>query len=118
MRLEDEAEREKVKSREKAFSHKNNFVCPEYAVSVLNSVTEDNCIVSTEVGQNQIWTARNIKIDTPRDFYHVGRTGNDGIRLAGGNRRVVCKKQKDGFRAGGRRQFDDVGCRACYNRGI
>lgn len=80
LRLEDEAEREKL-NHAKSFSHKKNFVCPEYAVSVLNSVTGGSCIVSTEVGQNQIWTARNIKINTPRDFITSGGLGTMGFGL-------------------------------------
>ena len=78
LRLEDEIEKEKT---EKTFSDKKNFVCPEYAIDVLNSVTRGNCIVSTEVGQNQIWTARNIKINTPRDFITSGGLGTMGFGL-------------------------------------
>ena len=47
----------------------------------MNSVTDGNCIVSTEVGQNQIWTARNIKINTPRDFITSGGLGTMGFGL-------------------------------------
>ena len=73
---------EKMLSEEKKeFVKKENFVCPEYAIEVLNSVTDGNCIVSTEVGQNQIWTARNIKINTPRDFITSGGLGTMGFGL-------------------------------------
>lgn len=80
LRLEDKLEKEKL-CHAKGFLHKKNFVCPEYAVSVLNTVTGGDCIVSTEVGQNQIWTARNIKINTPRDFITSGGLGTMGFGL-------------------------------------
>ena len=80
LRLEDEIKKEN-ENHIKNFDKNKNFVCPEYAVSVLNEVTGGDCIVSTEVGQNQIWAARNVKINTPRDFITSGGLGTMGFGL-------------------------------------
>ena len=63
------------------YPHKDGFVNPEYVIECINRITNGESIVSTEVGQNQIWAARNIKINSPLGFITSGGLGTMGFGL-------------------------------------
>lgn len=60
---------------------KEGFINPEYVIECINNITNGDCIVSTEVGQNQIWAARNIKVNSPLSFITSGGLGTMGFGL-------------------------------------
>ena len=42
-----------------------------------------NCVLSTDIGQHQMWAAQYFHFDGPRQLDPVGRPGHDGLRPAG-----------------------------------
>ena len=70
---------------------------PTSSIALRGDAAED-AIVTTDVGQHQMWTAQRFKPNTPRDFCHLGRLGLDGLRLSGGGRRVLRQSRAAGVR--------------------
>lgn len=58
-----------------------NYVKPQYLLSVLSNMMEENDIITTEVGQNQIWSANHYKVRKPRTFITSGGMGTMGYGL-------------------------------------
>ena len=54
---------------------------PEYFFEELNSLDEGNLIISTEVGQHQMWTAQHYNFKKPRTFITSGGLGTMGFGL-------------------------------------
>jgi acetolactate synthase-1/2/3 large subunit len=54
---------------------------PQYVVEKLHEVTGGDAIISTEVGQNQMWAAHYYKLDQPRRFVSSGGLGTMGFGL-------------------------------------
>ncbi|HHV29787.1 biosynthetic-type acetolactate synthase large subunit [Acetivibrio mesophilus] len=54
------------------------FVNPKYLLSVLTELLGDDDIVTTEVGQNQIWAANYLGVRKPRTFISSGGLGTMG----------------------------------------
>lgn len=59
----------------------NGFVNPKYFIKVLSDKAADNTYISTEVGQNQIWTANNFNFKDPRHFITSAGFGTMGYGL-------------------------------------
>lgn len=59
----------------------NTKVSPKYVLNVLSQVAEENAILTADVGQNQIWCARNFKINGDRSFFTSGGLGTMGYSL-------------------------------------
>jgi len=51
---------------------------PQFVVEKLYEVTKGEAIVTTEVGQNQMWAAQYYKVDRPRHFLSSGGLGTMG----------------------------------------
>jgi acetolactate synthase-1/2/3 large subunit len=51
---------------------------PQYVVEKLYELTPGDCIVSTEVGQNQMWAAQYFQFDRPRRWLTSGGLGTMG----------------------------------------
>ena len=51
---------------------------PQYVIEKLYELTKGKAIVSTEVGQNQMWAAQYYKFDRPRTFLTSGGLGTMG----------------------------------------
>jgi len=51
---------------------------PQYVVEMLREVTGGDCIISTEVGQNQMWAAQYFTFDEPRCWLTSGGLGTMG----------------------------------------
>lgn len=69
------------KSEEKDPFEKNCRLSPKYIMNCLYKITKGDCIITTEVGQNQIWTAQYFKFLKPRTFISSGGLGTMGYGL-------------------------------------
>jgi len=54
---------------------------PQFVVEKLYELTRGDCIVSTEVGQNQMWAAQYFQFDRPRRWLTSGGLGTMGYGL-------------------------------------
>ncbi|WP_294184107.1 biosynthetic-type acetolactate synthase large subunit [uncultured Clostridium sp.] len=54
---------------------------PKHIMDCLYKITKGDCIITTEVGQNQIWTAQYFKFLKPRKFVSSGGLGTMGYGL-------------------------------------
>ncbi len=59
----------------------SNYVNPKYLLSVLSEIADENTIVTTEVGQNQIWVANYFGVKKPGTFITSGGMGTMGYGL-------------------------------------
>lgn len=57
------------------------YVNPKYVMSQLSKYIDEEAIVTTEVGQNQIWAANNLNVRSPRTFISSGGLGTMGYGL-------------------------------------
>jgi acetolactate synthase-1/2/3 large subunit len=57
------------------------YVSPKYLLSILHEYTGKNAVVTTEVGQNQIWAANSLTISEPGSFMTSGGLGTMGYGL-------------------------------------
>jgi len=60
------------------FDRTTEIIKPQYVVEKLYEMTEGNAIVTTEVGQNQMWAAQYYLFDRPRTFLSSGGLGTMG----------------------------------------
>ena len=73
----------------------SDYVNPKYLLSVLTEVVDNNTIVTTEVGQNQIWVANNFGVRRPGSFITSGGMGTMGYGLpAAIGAKVACPNSK------------------------
>lgn len=59
---------------------KNKLTC-QYVLETIDKMTNGNAIISTDVGQHQMWTAQYIKFNKPRTFLTSGGLGTMGYGL-------------------------------------
>jgi acetolactate synthase I/II/III large subunit len=52
---------------------------PQYVVEVISRLTKGEAIITTEVGQNQMWTAQFYQFNRPRSFISSGGLGTMGF---------------------------------------
>lgn len=74
----------KIESWREAHPLKKNSsskLSPQYIIETLSNLTEDRAIITTEVGQNQMWTAQFYKFTRPRTFITSGGLGTMGYGL-------------------------------------
>lgn len=67
-------------SEEKIYEY-NNSVNPKKIIKLISDEMRDTAIITTDVGQNQIWCARNFKIFGKRRFITSGGLGTMGYSL-------------------------------------
>jgi acetolactate synthase I/II/III large subunit len=60
------------------FDRSTETIKPQYVVEKLYELTSGNAIVTTEVGQNQMWAAQYYHFDRPRTFISSGGLGTMG----------------------------------------
>ena len=60
---------------------KEGIITPEYLFTLLNKIDKGNFIITTEVGQHQMWTAQNYKFYKPRTFISSGGLGTMGFGM-------------------------------------
>ncbi len=59
----------------------HSIIKPQYVIETLHKHTNGNAIITTEVGQNQMWAAQFYKFDHPRHFITSGGLGTMGFGL-------------------------------------
>jgi len=59
----------------------DNTLKPQYVVERIYELTKGEALITTEVGQNQIWAAQFYKYTTPRQFISSGGLGTMGYGL-------------------------------------
>ncbi|TLN26678.1 biosynthetic-type acetolactate synthase large subunit [bacterium] len=65
--------------RERPMSYeKTHEIKPQYVIETIREVTGGDCIISTEVGQNQMWAAQFFTLDEPRRWLTSGGLGTMG----------------------------------------
>ncbi|MFQ5454805.1 MAG: biosynthetic-type acetolactate synthase large subunit [Nitrospirota bacterium] len=67
--------------REKPLFYKNDekVIKPQYVIQKIYEITKGDAIITTEVGQNQMWAAQHYKFDKPRTFITSGGLGTMGF---------------------------------------
>lgn len=59
----------------------DEMVTPQYVLETLDELTHGDAIISTEVGQHQMWAAQYYNFKTPRSFISSGGLGTMGYGL-------------------------------------
>jgi acetolactate synthase I/II/III large subunit len=60
------------------FDKSSSFLKPQSVIKFLSELSSDECIVATDVGQHQIWTAHNFHFTKPRTLLTSGGLGTMG----------------------------------------
>jgi acetolactate synthase-1/2/3 large subunit len=61
-----------------AYKQGKREIKPQFVIEKINEITGGDCIISTEVGQNQMWAAQYFKYTKPRSFLTSGGLGTMG----------------------------------------
>ncbi|MBI5748461.1 MAG: biosynthetic-type acetolactate synthase large subunit, partial [Nitrospinae bacterium] len=61
-----------------SYKQGKNIIKPQYVIEQIHEVTKGEAIITTEVGQNQMWTAQYYKFKKPRTFLTSGGLGTMG----------------------------------------
>lgn len=70
-----------IRSSPVVFGKKDGFIDPRLVVETVNRLTGGDAIVTTEVGQNQIWASNQARILNPNFFLTSGGLGTMGFGL-------------------------------------
>ena len=76
-----EAKEIRAKLEMTVISSDEGAVNPRYFLETLSKKTNSECILTTEVGQNQIWCAQHFTVNEPRRFLTSGGFGTMGYGL-------------------------------------
>ncbi len=63
------------------YCSEGDIIKPQYVIETLHRLTQGNALITTEVGQNQMWTAQFFKFDQPGTFISSGGLGTMGFGL-------------------------------------
>ncbi|MBI5027070.1 MAG: biosynthetic-type acetolactate synthase large subunit [Nitrospirae bacterium] len=66
------------KERPLSYKYDENVIKPQFVVEKLYEITKGDAIITTEVGQNQMWAAQFYKYDKPRTLLSSGGLGTMG----------------------------------------
>ena len=61
--------------------YEEDILTPQYVLEAIYELTDGEAIISTDVGQHQIWTAQFYKVNKPRHFLSSGGLGTMGFGL-------------------------------------
>ncbi|XOF34563.1 MAG: biosynthetic-type acetolactate synthase large subunit [Candidatus Electrothrix sp. YB6] len=64
-----------------AYTEEGDVIKPQYVVEVINRLTGGDALITTEVGQNQMWAAQFYKFNKPRHLLTSGGLGTMGYGL-------------------------------------
>lgn len=85
LKLDFSAWREELKEQKLkyplSFKTFGDAIPPQYAIQVLDELTKGNAIISTGVGQHQMWAAQFYKYNKPRQWLTSGGLGAMGFGL-------------------------------------
>lgn len=71
----------KWKDKKPLFYEQKDIIKPQYVIDTLFKLTKGDAIITTEVGQNQMWTAQYYHFDKPGHFITSGGLGCMGFGL-------------------------------------
>ena len=63
------------------YCSEGDVIKPQYVIETLHRITGGDALITTEVGQNQMWTAQFFKFDKPNSFISSGGLGTMGFGL-------------------------------------
>ncbi|NLB18906.1 MAG: biosynthetic-type acetolactate synthase large subunit [Syntrophomonadaceae bacterium] len=63
------------------YENREDCLMPQFVIEKIYEITEGKAIITTEVGQHQMWTAQYYKFDKPRTFVTSGGLGTMGFGL-------------------------------------
>ncbi len=63
------------------YHEEGDIIKPQYVIEILNKLTGGDAIITTEVGQNQMWAAQFYKFNEPRRLLTSGGLGTMGYGL-------------------------------------
>lgn len=86
-------------------SYKSDALTPQYILETIYNLTEGEALVSTEVGQHQIWTAQHYKFTKPRTFFSSGGLGTMGYGLGACMGAQIARPDKRVFNIAGDGSF-------------
>jgi acetolactate synthase-1/2/3 large subunit len=66
------------KERPMTYTYSDEVIKPQFVVEKIHEITKGDAIISTEVGQNQMWAAQFYKFDKPRMWLTSGGLGTMG----------------------------------------
>ena len=72
---------EKWKNAHRLAYNQNQVIKPQYVIEKIYEMTKGEAIITTEVGQNQMWTAQYYLFDHPRTLLTSGGLGTMGYGL-------------------------------------
>ncbi|HNM56859.1 MAG TPA: thiamine pyrophosphate-dependent enzyme, partial [Thauera aminoaromatica] len=80
------------------YARKKNVIMPQYVIEKLYEVTAGSAIVTSDVGQHQMWAAQYYGFDKPRRWLNSGGLGTMGVgmpyamgaKLANPDMQVAC----------------------------
>ena len=93
-------------------------VTPQQVMETLDRLTDDDAIIATEVGQNQMWAAQFYTFRKPRTFLSSGGLGTMGFGLGAALGAKVGNPDRPGDQRRGRRQLPHEPQRAGHRRGL
>ncbi|WP_316348262.1 biosynthetic-type acetolactate synthase large subunit [Desulfuromonas acetoxidans] len=64
-----------------SYKQTKSTIKPQYVIEKLRELTDDDAIITTEVGQHQMWTAQFFDFSQPRTFVTSGGLGTMGFGL-------------------------------------
>ncbi|MCI5115142.1 MAG: biosynthetic-type acetolactate synthase large subunit [Candidatus Electrothrix sp. AW2] len=64
-----------------SYTEEGDIIKPQYVIETINRLTGGDAIISTEVGQNQMWAAQFYKFNKPRHWLSSGGLGTMGFGL-------------------------------------
>ncbi|MBD1400952.1 biosynthetic-type acetolactate synthase large subunit [Pelovirga terrestris] len=64
-----------------AYQPSDTVIKPQYVIQTLRELSQDDAIITTEVGQHQMWTAQFFSFTQPRTFLTSGGLGTMGFGL-------------------------------------
>ncbi len=83
----------------------SNDLTPQYVLDKIYEITEGDAILSTEVGQHQIWTAQYYKFTKPRTLITSGGLGTMGFGLGASMGAQIARPDKRVFNIAGDGSF-------------
>lgn len=94
-------------NREKPFSYKNSdkIIKPQFVVEKISEITNGDAIITTEVGQNQMWAGQFYKFKHPRQFISSGGLGTMGFGFPAAIGAKIARPDKEVFDIAGDGSF-------------
>ena len=89
---------------------------PQHVMREIDRLSAGEAIVTTDVGQHQMWAAQLIRFNEPRLLDYLRGAGLDGLRLAFRRRRAIRPAGQVGVRHRRRRRLPDVDSGAVHDR--